>query len=124
MTQPAALSRPWTANYEPGVPHDYQPDHLTLVDLLKRTAQRFPDRVAMEFLGRRTTYRQLWQEAGRLATALQGMGLQPGERVSVMLPNCPQFVVSFYGVLLAGGVVVNTCHDPACRPFPSLDRQL
>lgn len=108
MTQPAALSRPWTAHYEPGVPHDYQPDHLTLVDLLKRTAQRFPDRVAMEFLGRRTTYRQLWQEAGRLATALQGMGLQPGERVSVMLPNCPQFVVSFYGVLLAGGVVVNT----------------
>lgn len=102
------LSRPWLAHYEAGVPQDFQPGDLTLPELLERAAQRYPERTATEFLGRRLSYRALLEEAQRLAATLQSLGMQPGERVSIMLPNCPQFVVSFFGVLLAGGVVVNT----------------
>ncbi|WP_102125134.1 long-chain-fatty-acid--CoA ligase [Deinococcus planocerae] len=102
------MERPWLAHYEPGVPRDFTPSGDVLPDLLRRSAERYPDRAALTFLGRTTTYGRLWQDAGRFAAALQGLGVRPGERVSVMLPNCPQFVVAFYGALLAGGAVVNT----------------
>ncbi|MVN87798.1 AMP-binding protein [Deinococcus sp. HMF7620] len=107
MTQPT-LSRPWLGRYEAGVPRSFTPSGLTLPALLERTASKYPDRVALTFLGANTTYRQLWQDAGRFASALQKMGVQPGDRVSIMLPNMPQFVVAFYGALLAGAVAVNT----------------
>ncbi|WP_216328715.1 long-chain-fatty-acid--CoA ligase [Deinococcus aestuarii] len=102
------MERPWLAHYEPGVPHDFTPGNAVLPDLLRRSAERYPDRVALTFLGATTTYRRLWQDARRFAAALQKLGVRPGERVSVMLPNCPQFVVAFYGALLAGATVVNT----------------
>lgn len=102
------LSRPWLQHYEAGVPHEFTPSTVTLTEMLERSAQRYPDRVAMGFLGANTTYRELWQNAQKLALALQKMGVKPGDRVSVMLPNCPQFVTAFFGTLLAGAVVVNT----------------
>lgn len=102
------MNRPWLAHYEAGVPHDLTPTNDTLPDLLRRTAEQFPERTALTFLGAHTTYRQLWQDVGHFAAALQKIGVQPGERVSVMLPNCPQFVVAFFGALLAGAIVVNT----------------
>ncbi|GGL71130.1 long-chain-fatty-acid--CoA ligase [Deinococcus aerolatus] len=102
------LPRPWLQHYEVGVPHDFTPSTLTLPQMLERSAQRYPDRVATGFLGANTTYRELWQSAQKLALALQKMGVKPGDRVSVMLPNCPQFVTAFFGTLLAGAVVVNT----------------
>ncbi|MEF2278014.1 long-chain fatty acid--CoA ligase [Deinococcus sp. YIM 134068] len=102
------MNRPWLDHYEPGVPRDFTPSNDVLPDLLRRSAERFPDRVALTFLGATTTYRRLWQDARRFAAALQNLGVRPGERVSIMLPNCPQFVVGFYGALLAGATVVNT----------------
>ncbi|BDP41721.1 long-chain-fatty-acid--CoA ligase [Deinococcus aetherius] len=102
------MERPWLAHYEPGVPRDFTPSGGVLPDLLRRSAEAYADREALTFLGRATTYRRLWQDARRFAVALQNLGVRPGERVSVMLPNCPQFVVSFYGALLAGATVVNT----------------
>lgn len=105
---PSALPRPWLRHYEPGVPHDFTPSDRTLPQMLERAAQNYPDRAALGFLGANTSYRELWQNAQRLALALQKMGVKPGDRVSVMLPNCPQFVTAFFGTLLAGAVVVNT----------------
>ncbi|MPY65807.1 long-chain fatty acid--CoA ligase [Deinococcus sp. SDU3-2] len=102
------MERPWLSHYEEGVPHEFTPTNDTLPDLLRRTAEQYPDRTALTFLGAKTTYRVLWQQALSFAAALQKIGVQPGERVSLMLPNCPQFVVGFYGALLAGATVVNT----------------
>ncbi|GGO21555.1 long-chain-fatty-acid--CoA ligase [Deinococcus humi] len=104
----SSLPRPWLKHYEPGVPHDFTPSDLTLPQMLERAAQKYPDRVALGFLGANTSYRELWQNVQKLALALQKMGVKPGDRVSVMLPNCPQFVTAFFGTLLAGAVVVNT----------------
>ncbi|PNY80197.1 long-chain-fatty-acid--CoA ligase [Deinococcus koreensis] len=107
MTQPP-LPRPWLQHYERGVPHDFSPSGRTLPQLLEEAAAQYPERVALSFLGATTTYRALLDDARRLANALRKMGVQPGDRVSIMLPNCPQFVVSFYGALMAGATVVNT----------------
>lgn len=100
--------RPWLTHYESGVPHDFQPSDRTLPQLLEHAAATWPDRVALDFLGATTTYRALLGDARRLAEALRKMGVKPGDRVSIMLPNCPAFVTAFYGALLAGAVVVNT----------------
>ncbi len=105
---PNPIPRPWLKFYEDGVPHDFTPSRLTLPELLRETAERHPHRVALGFLGANTTYRELWHSVQRLALALEKMGVNPGDRVSLMLPNTPQFVVGFYGALLAGAVVVNT----------------
>ncbi len=105
---PSTLPRPWLKHYEPGVPHDFTPSNLTLPQMLERAAQTYPDRTALGFLGAKTSYHGLWQDVQKFALALQKMGVEPGDRVSVMLPNCPQFVTAFFGTLLAGAVVVNT----------------
>jgi len=115
------MTKPWLDHYEEGVPRDFTASNDVLPDLLRRTAERFPDRVALTFLGAHTTYRELWADVLHFAAALQRLGVQPGERVSVMLPNCPQFVVAFYGALLAGAAVVNT--SPLYTPH-ELEHQL
>ncbi|GGR22654.1 long-chain-fatty-acid--CoA ligase [Deinococcus ruber] len=101
-------ARPWLAQYEQGIPHDIELDVPSLPAMLERSARRFPDRTALHFMGQTHSYRQLWQDVQRFAAALQKLGVKPGDRVSVMLPNCPQFVVAFFGASLAGAVVVNT----------------
>jgi len=98
--------QPFYAHYDPGVPKE-APRPWLLFKALEANAQRFPRRVVLEFLGRSLTYRELWREVEAFAKGLQEAGLRPGDRVAIMLPNSPQFVIAFYGTLLAGGVGVN-----------------
>lgn len=99
-------ARPWLRHYEPGVPHTiaYPPGPLQY--LLDDAAKRFPNRPAVTFFGCDLPYSTLRDLADRFAAGLRGLGLQPGDRVSLHLPNCPQFVIAYYGVLKAGGIVV------------------
>ena len=101
-------ARPWLRHYQSGVPTDPTLDTGNLPAMLEWTASHFPERVALHFMGQKYTYSGLWQDVQRFAAALQALGVRPGDRVSVMLPNCPQFVVAFYGASLAGAVVINT----------------
>ncbi len=106
--------RPWTRSYAPGVPAEVEvPDH-SLVDLLDASVARFGDHVALDFVGSTTTYAQLGEQVGRAAAALQGLGVRAGDRVALVLPNCPQHVVAFYAVLRLGAVVVE--HNPLYTP--------
>ena len=98
---------PWYTHYDPGVPKE-APRPWLLTDLLRENARRYPHKEALEFLGRSLSYRNLWQQVEAFAKGLQEAGLKPGDRVAIMLPNSPQFVIAFYGTLLAGGVAVNT----------------
>ena len=98
---------PWYTHYDPGVPKE-APRPWLLTDLLRENARRYPHKEALEFLGRSLNYRNLWQQVEAFAKGLQEAGLKPGDRVAIMLPNSPQFVIAFYGTLLAGGVAVNT----------------
>ena len=103
-------TRPWLAHYAPGVPADVTVPDGSVVDLLRSARDRFPDRVALEFFGAPTTYRELWDEVERAAGALHAAGVRAGDRVALVLPNCPQHVVAFYGALRLGAVVVE--HNP------------
>ncbi len=102
------MRRPWYDHYDEGVPREVEYPEVPLYELMRRTAQANPEKQALDFLGRRMSYGRLWEETRRFARALQDLGVKPGERVSIMLPNSPQFIIAFYGALLAGAVAVNT----------------
>ncbi len=99
-------TRPWLRHYEPGVPHSISYPAHPVQHLLDHTAEQFADRPAVTFFGRDLTYRGLRHLADRFAAGLRALGLRHGDRVSLHLPNCPQFVIAYYGTLKAGGVVV------------------
>jgi long-chain acyl-CoA synthetase len=105
---------PWFRHYENGVPRTIPYPEITLPEALDRTATRFPDRVALRFFldarlpAPALTYRQLQDQTLRFATALFQLGVRKGDRVALMLPNCPQMVTAFYGTLRLGAVPVNT----------------
>lgn len=98
--------RPWLAHYESGVPHTLDIPRLPLTRFLDRAVRRFPHRPAIRFLGKTLTYRRLDAEVGRMANALRGLGIEQGERVMILLPNCPQLVIAYYATLRLGAVVV------------------
>jgi long-chain acyl-CoA synthetase len=104
------VSRPWVARYAPGVPREISSPDESLCDLLDTAVRRFPDHVALDFYGAATTYRQLGEQVARAAQALADHGVAAGDRVALVMPNCPQHVVAFYAVLRLGAVVVE--HNP------------
>lgn len=102
------VERRWLAHYDPGVAPSLAYPDLTLPEMFARTARRYPERAATVFQGARLRYRQLREQIEGFAGGLQRLGVQRGDRVALMLPNMPQFVVAFYGILQAGAVVVPT----------------
>ncbi|RYV52466.1 AMP-binding protein [Pengzhenrongella frigida] len=102
--------RPWLASYTPDVPADVEVPDEALGAALTRAAERFGDRIAIDFLGRGLTYRALARDVDRAAGALRDLGVVPGDRVAIALPNCTSHVVAFYAVLRLGAIVVE--HNP------------
>ena len=100
------MDRPWLRKYDTGVPHHLEYPPLRVFDFLDQAAVRFPDQVCTDFEGKTITYREMSQLTDRLADGLVQLGLKMGERVGIMMPNLPQFILAFYGVLKAGGIVV------------------
>ena len=80
---------------------------VAVSDLLDRSAQAFGDRPAINFLGRRLNYAQLKSSVDQLAASLQAMGVGPGDRVGLCLPNTPHAVIGYYAALKIGAIVVN-----------------
>lgn len=102
------MNKPWHRAYEPGVPHTLSYPSVTVPEMLHRTAITHPHRDAVIFFGRRVTYRELDAMANRLANWLISQGVKKGDRVALFLPNLPQTVAAYYGVLRMGGIVVQT----------------
>jgi long-chain acyl-CoA synthetase len=103
-------ARPWASSYAPGVPLDIDVPEESLVDLLEASARRFGALVALDFFGATTTYTELADQVARAAEGLRRLGVGAGDRVALVMPNCPQHVVAFYAVLRLGAVVVE--HNP------------
>ncbi len=102
----AKPNRPWFRHYDAGVPREIPEPDLTLPERLRWTAERYGEREAIDFLGRGTTYGELYAAARRFARVLQDIGVRPGERVALLFPNVPQAVFCYYGAMIAGAVVV------------------
>ncbi|MBP0589055.1 AMP-binding protein [Paraburkholderia sp. LEh10] len=98
----------WYASYAPGVPHEIDASQYTsIVEFFDECTTRFRDRVAYVSVGESLTYGALARKATAFAAYLQSIGVKPGERVAIMLPNTFQYPVALFGVLKAGAIVVN-----------------
>ena len=102
------MEKTWHRFYDEGVPFDIDPPQDPIFACLERSAQAFPQMTATEFIGARLTYQQLADQVKRFAASLSQLGVEPGDRVAIMLPNCPQTIITYYATLRIGGVVVMT----------------
>ena len=114
-------TRPWVRWYGRGVAERVHVPDVALTQLLDDAANDFPRRKALTFLGRTMTYQALVNAVDRFSAALHDLGVRKGDRVALILPNCPQTVISFFAVLKLGAVVVQ--HNPLYTS-PELQHQL
>ncbi len=98
---------PWEARYPAGLAWDFALEPRPLFTLLDDAVATFANRPCLDFLGRKSSYREIGQLVDRAAKGFQALGVGPGVRVGLFLPNCPYYVICFFAVLKAGGTVVN-----------------
>ena len=127
------ISRPWYSHFDYWVRPNLNYPRRPLTDILRIAASDVPDRPATAFLGAQLTYAEIKDRSDRFATALAEMGITKGDRVGVMLPNCPQYLIAVFGILRLGAIVVNVnplytpreigvvAHDSGMRVLVVLD---
>jgi len=98
--------RPWLKHYDSGVPYHIEYPPVPLFYFLEESARKYPGRACTMFKGAKVSYAEMDELTDRLAAGLAELGVKQGDPVGVMMPNTPQFVVAFYGILKAGGAVV------------------
>lgn len=103
-------SRPWSTSYAEGVPLEIEDPSQTLPEMLAASVATYGKKVALEFFGASTTYAELGDQVARAAEGLRRLGVRAGDRVALVLPNCPQHVVAFYAALRLGAIVIE--HNP------------
>ncbi len=99
--------RPWTKRYDYWVPKDATFPTQPIYNTLNVAATYYRDRPATAFLGAKLTFHELKVQVDKLATSLVQLGIVKGDRVGVMLPNCPQYIISFYAIARLGAIVTN-----------------
>ncbi|MCA1063630.1 long-chain-fatty-acid--CoA ligase [Rossellomorea aquimaris] len=102
------MNKPWFAEYPAEVPTELNLTEKPLQSYLTEAAGLYNSKVAIEFMGKEMTYKELHESALKFAHYLKTLGIEKGDRVAIMLPNTPQSVIAYYGILYAGGVVVQT----------------
>jgi long-chain acyl-CoA synthetase len=98
--------RPWLAHYDKGVPTTIEYPQAPLFHFLEEAAKKYPDRACTIFKGAVISYKEMNARTDQMAAALVELGVKKGDRVGIFMPNVPQFVIAYFGILKAGGVVV------------------
>jgi len=98
----------WLSNYPDNIPTSLEYEAIPLQEYLTRASSKTPSKVAIHFMGKDITYKELYESSLKFANYLVSIGIEKGDRVAIMLPNCPQGVIGYFGVLYAGGIVVQT----------------
>ena len=96
--------------YAPGVAYEIATPERSIPEMVLEVASRYPERAAIDFFARQLTYTELAEDMRRAAGALNQAGVRPGDRVALVMPNCPQHAVAVLGTMLLGAVVVE--HNP------------
>lgn len=96
--------------YAPGVPYTVYVGDERITDILEDVASRYPDRAALDFFSRSTSYADLVDQSRRGSSALAAAGVRPGDRVALVMPNCPQHVIAVFATMFLGAIVVE--HNP------------
>lgn len=100
-------SKPWQKNYDYPVPTTIRFPQFPAQNFLHSAASQYPFKAATDFYGSEMTFTQLRTQMLRMANALVQMGVKKGDRIGLALPNCPQYIIAYYAILSAGGIVVN-----------------
>jgi long-chain acyl-CoA synthetase len=108
MTSTAYSDKPWLKQYDPGVSHTFQDPEQTIHAYLEEAARKKPDNTAVVFRGRNISYRELNGIADAIAASLVANGFQKGHRAVIFMANTPQFIMTYFGILKAGGIVIAT----------------
>jgi long-chain acyl-CoA synthetase len=107
MTAVAAAEFPWLKNYGHASPWNSLFEARPLFELFEKSAALFANRPYLDFLGHVYDYGDIAEQVNRAARGFQILGVKKGVKVGLFLPNCPQYVISYYAILKAGGTVVN-----------------
>ena len=113
--------RPWVEHYDKGVPATIEYPKVPLFYFLEESARKYPDRACSIFKGAVITFQEMNLLTDHMAAALTGLGVKKGDRVGIFMPNSPQFMIAYFGILKAGGVVVAT--NPLYTP-PEIEHQV
>ncbi len=100
-------AKPWLKHYDYWVPPEINYPRQPIYQILQLAAGRFGDRPATAFFGAQLTFRELKTQVDRFAAALAGLGIVKGDRVGIMLPNSPQYIISFFAIVRLGAIVTN-----------------
>jgi long-chain acyl-CoA synthetase len=99
--------RPWLKHYDLWVPAEINPPRRQLYQILQFAATSFRERPATAFMGAHLTFGEVKDQVDRLATSLAKLGIGKGDRVGIMLPNCPQYMIAFFAIVRLGAIVTN-----------------
>ncbi|MBK6997268.1 MAG: AMP-binding protein [Lewinellaceae bacterium] len=103
------MEKPWLNNYPAGVPANIDPSQYNrVIDMVEESFQKFADQPAFIFMGKSMTFRELDEKSMAFGAYLRSRGLEPGDRVALMMPNLLQYPIAMFGVLRAGMILVNT----------------
>jgi len=98
-------ARPWIKWYLKGVAPDVTVEEKSVVDTFDETTEKWKDKTAVIFYGRKVSYRELRDQVDRFATALHDLGIKKGDKIALLLLNSPQFIIAYYGALKAGATL-------------------
>ncbi len=99
--------RPWFGSYPPDVPHTLEPyPDISVFGMLEASARKYPGTTAIAWFGRKLSYGDLLAETERCSAALAALGVAKGDRVALIMPNCPQYVIAYYATVRLGAIVV------------------
>lgn len=107
------MEKPWNKSWPQVYPRSLNYYEGNIFEFMEATARKFPERKALIFMEKAMTYGELLDQSLRMATALTDLGIKKGDRVALFMPNCPQFVVSYYGALRIGAILT------MCSPLNS-----
>jgi len=100
-----STNKVWLAHYPEYIAKELSIPTKTIPEIFNETAENYPNHSCLSFYGKKNTYKEVQSAVKRFASALQKDGIQKGDRIAIMLPNCPQYVISYYGILTVGGIV-------------------
>lgn len=102
------INKPWLSLYPPEISAKVSYEKIPIHEYLTRAYKASPDKIAIHFMGKNITYREFYQSTLKFANYLRSLGIEKGDRVAIMLPNCPQSAIAYFGILYSGAIVVQT----------------
>ena len=97
-------AKPWLKWYPEGVHSDIEIPEKSIPDMIDEAVKKWGDKTAVVFYGKKIKHKEIWESSLKFATALHDIGVKKGDRVAMLLPNCPQFIIAYFGILRLGAV--------------------